>query len=185
MCFHNAKLLIEDNRINKSKTFSNLKNQDYNGEDIYSKWIVPTASVVFRSKNFINHRVIMNPDFLFGDIILFLSLAETGKIRCINECMSVYRIHKSGITADKSIKKKLKVIRHHLAVQKSFEGKYKGLSNDTISNCYLNICKQLLCDKNINLKLFRYTFLAIKYSPSNIFQKFKSKLLKTPHVNVN
>lgn len=93
MCFTNAEVLYDGIVAPKSGTsiYNHLQSKEYSGTDVLKKWTVPTASVVFR--NYFNEGKVMPWDnrFLFGDIVLFLWLAEFGKLWCINEKTVVYR----------------------------------------------------------------------------------------------
>lgn len=68
--------------------------------EIISKWIVPTASVLFRS-NFLDKdfdEISGNKDFMFGDTVLFLYLASKGKVYAMKDFTVAYRRHEDGAT---------------------------------------------------------------------------------------
>lgn len=93
MCFHNAVVHWED-ASEEDHLMSNLSESDYNGVEIYRKWIVPTASVVLRSKvrdSELYKKVTSNKKFVFGDTPLFVTCAELGKVRGFANSMSIYR----------------------------------------------------------------------------------------------
>lgn len=101
MCFHNALEHFDDNS-NVDRPFSNIEDRDYTGLEIYEKWQVPTASVVFRSsvlKSKMYNELFINRRFIFGDIALFLAASTCGKLRGMTDVMSVYRRQSSGMTA--------------------------------------------------------------------------------------
>jgi glycosyltransferase involved in cell wall biosynthesis len=141
MCFHKARVLDEDGLNRRVGLYEHLEARDYSGREILAKWTVPTASVLYRAELFPEVRKIKrHPDIMFGDVFLFLSLAELGKTRCINEEMSVYRIHGESITnKDNSLEHKMRFIKHQKALEQCFGGKYKHLNNDVIANTYLGI----------------------------------------------
>ena len=99
MCFHNAIVLNEQTK-NKSELFRPLQDREYSAVEILENWTIPTASVLFRKQNMDFGRC-SNPKYLYGDIILFLTMAEYGKIWCFSEPMSVYRIHPQGMTSER------------------------------------------------------------------------------------
>ena len=98
LVFHNAEIL----NTRGSKTVchlmhASLEKHIFNTEDILRQWFIPTASIVFRKY----------PDFklpewfynsISGDIPLQLLLSLEGLFRYINEPMSVYRLHPSGLS---------------------------------------------------------------------------------------
>lgn len=101
MCFHNAIEHYEDGR-RIDMLFSNIKEKEYWGENIYNNWIVPTASVIFRQDvkiiKFLN-KLRNNPQIMYGDICLFLSCSFYGRIHGMSDIMSVYRKQENGLTA--------------------------------------------------------------------------------------
>lgn len=145
MCFHNAYIKNDDSILKGERIFENLQNKDYTGKEILTNWIVPTASVVYRAKH-INaiRQMPKHPDYMYGDIILFLSLAELGKIKCLNQKMSVYRVHRGGIRVKNEPGKKERFIRHQLAIQKSFNGKYRYLTNTVVARYYFDLARDHL-----------------------------------------
>jgi glycosyltransferase involved in cell wall biosynthesis len=86
-CFHNA-MLVYEGSDHLNKPFKEIGTREYFGGEILKEWTIPTASVVFRMNAY---KPVFHPDFMFGDIILFLSLAENGKIMGMSDIMSVYR----------------------------------------------------------------------------------------------
>lgn len=141
MCFHNAEVMYEDNR--DTHNFVDLPEGECSGVDIYKKWIVATGTVVFRMSNLKNENYFFNCNFLFGDIILFLTLAENGKVRYIDEVMSVYRRHKGGLTHNllKNEKNLEKFFFHHVEIQKIFPRKYKEASYKILSRVSFGLFK--------------------------------------------
>lgn len=124
MCFHNAIEHLEDGS-NQDKLFSNVNNQDYTGEYIYEKWIIPTASVVLCRDVFISEyyaNLMVNPNFCFGDILLFISAAKMGKLRGMDFVGSVYRRQQNGMVFNTS---DIKFFFHNLEIFKVIGGGYK------------------------------------------------------------
>ncbi len=104
MCFHAALEHYEDQSVHRDQIFSKLQNRDYSGEEIHKCWLVPTASVVLRRTVFeseIYKRAMQSPNFIYGDIVLFLSAAQNGKLRAFTEVMSVYRRAEGGMVYGK------------------------------------------------------------------------------------
>ncbi|NOJ75676.1 glycosyltransferase [Empedobacter stercoris] len=141
MVFHNA--LVKNETINENSVFNSIKVGDVTGGEILSKWIVPTASVVFK-KDVIekSKKLPSSRDIIFGDIMLFLAAVECGKVYFISdECWSVYRKHTGGVTFKKKITEKhyLDFISHYKALNKIFAYKYNFL------------CKRIQLKTNISL----------------------------------
>lgn len=138
LCFHNAMEHYE-NGIKEDKCFSNIEDRDYSGVEIYEKWIVPTASVVFRKSIMLYDRyeeVMSNKNFINKDIILFLLCVESGKVRGMKDIMSVYRRHDKSMTADHSVEKTLLIANQQLEIYRVFGSDYKrSISYHIRCNC--------------------------------------------------
>lgn len=134
MCFTNAKVLLEGN-IGKSykNLYSHLTSGEYSGTDILKKWTIPTASVVYRRIENIEFPI--DDRFIFGDIVLFLTLARYGKLYCINEKTVVYRRNIGGITFSGKFNYTRK-INHYLAIKNHFGEKYNRTVNTLIAKVY-------------------------------------------------
>lgn len=146
MCFHGAEIKVTEG-INPQKNrrinlYKNLEIREYTGPEILRHWTIPTASVVHRRE--INIKT--DNRFVFGDIILFLSCAECGRIYCIdNNNMSVYRILPDSVTYRKRPIEKM--INHYKAIEEKFSNKgVKKEARILVSKYYINWF--LSCYKN-------------------------------------
>lgn len=98
MCFHSVIHHFE-NGSKADEEFFKLENRDYTAQEIVRKWIIPTGSVCFHKKYIeteFYQTLIADKRFIFGDIILFLTMAKEGKIYGMNKVMGVYRRHQGG-----------------------------------------------------------------------------------------
>jgi len=72
------------------------KKEIYELKDLFSGWFIPTASIVFRNI------ITKYPEWLLhtknGDLALLMNIGLHGKLKLINEPMSVYRIHENGMS---------------------------------------------------------------------------------------
>ena len=102
MCFHNAfKLYMQRGKV---ELFNNkCCDEDLSVHDAIHDWIVPTASILVRKDVAVNY-----PKWLAriysGDYSLILLSINAGKVRYINEIMSVYRINETGTSATAAMK---------------------------------------------------------------------------------
>ncbi|MFM9911829.1 MAG: glycosyltransferase [Chitinophagaceae bacterium] len=99
ICFHNVIMKFQRANENAEKPFhANLTKYSFETEDLLKQWFIPSASVVF-----VNYPDFVFPDWFVncksGDIPFLLLMSLRGKINYINEIMSVYRIHDSGISS--------------------------------------------------------------------------------------
>lgn len=142
LCFHNAMINYEHS-AKESQPFGKVEDRVYSGNEILAKWTIPTASVLFR-KACLAFDYLANPNFMYGDIILFLSLAQKGKIRGMSELMSVYRIHVGGITQEfnKSLHVHKLRIKHFKELKKVFFNSYDKEINIILANIYIWIWQE-------------------------------------------
>lgn len=135
LCFHSA--LVDDSGVKVPK-YSHLEEREYSGEEILKRWTIPTASVLFRVAN-LDFSKMNNKNYLFSDIVLFLTLAEEGRIWCINENMCVYRRHSGGVSyfTNSNVSTLKKFISHHEEISKNFGGKYVKTENKILSKYYV------------------------------------------------
>lgn len=92
MCFHNA-LVIYDDKSQKTHLFNDFqKDCDLSLQQALYNWYVPTASMVFRKDKILPLPNWVNKEHIFcGDQIIILMTLNAGKVRCLNDVMSVYR----------------------------------------------------------------------------------------------
>ena len=117
LCFHPAYVKFE-NGIQERTLFGEWKETDYNGLDIIRQWTIPTASVFFRAK-FYNKKyfeIANDRRFIYGDIVLFEYMSTKGRIKCINEVMSVYRRNAGGVTEKDKDELSKNEINHYKAI---------------------------------------------------------------------
>ena len=75
-----------------------IKKNDYVIADVIQKdWFLPTASLLFKRSEFLNK--LGEKNFYNGDYHLqLILLSKGGKLHYMNDVMSVYRIHKNGLS---------------------------------------------------------------------------------------
>ena len=176
MCFHGAKVLSEDSSTTDIKSMLKLECREYSGEEIYDKWTIPTASVMFLSIV----KPVLNDSFIFGDTPLFLSCTLYGKIGCFDiGPLCVYRRHIGGASTTSISYNRW--INHHYALKQHFpeirnsvdrhivkiQVAYlfsKGFNNDTVS-----VCQDLMRHP-------KYIIPALIYTPFFIINHIKGVL---------
>ncbi len=107
MIFTSANVLIEvENGLsNSTRGLEKIeKSRFFLKSEILDNWVVPTASVMFRSQfnDSEYYTLAENNKFIYGDIVLFLYLACKGKIYGLADTTVAYRRHIGGITNVKS-----------------------------------------------------------------------------------
>ncbi len=97
ICFHNVKVqdetkggvLRKDNITRRVKATTSWKNLLYGN-------FMHTPTVVFR-REYLNKFFPPPKGIFLGDYYLWLHLAQYGKIKKLDDCMAVYRVHQGGI----------------------------------------------------------------------------------------
>jgi glycosyltransferase involved in cell wall biosynthesis len=176
MCFHNAKVMYEDKR--EPHNFVDLPEGKYSGLDMYENHIVPTASVVFAVDCIEGKDYLFNSNFFFGDLILFLTLAECGKVWFFEETMCVYRKHKGGMMhrVFEDSENVRKFIIHQKQILETFPVKYKQPGFKNISWFYF-----ILFRVSFRENLFESIMSLLKsfyYSPLKCFEEARKFLRK-------
>lgn len=98
LCFHNA--IISDEKSLKCVKLFNPPNQKKINtiEDVIRGWIIPSASLMFRTE------LLTYPEWIInvynGDYAIELILADQGPCWYINEAMSIYRKNASGVSSN-------------------------------------------------------------------------------------
>ena len=174
MCFHAAEVKNEGKAVDFYRNgthFLDLDDREYSSTEVVSKWMVPTASIVFRS-DLINKYQLKHPEWLaFGDITLVLQCSHTGKIFGMSDVMSVYRIQPNSVTnnveyMDKTI---FKLPDHYRCLRMNFPKVEKGPLEWSISHSYYirmkrqpNLCKR-----------FRDFVLFVWWDPKQAFERMR------------
>lgn len=100
LCFHNA--LVHWEGVERLDTlFYNIETRNYSGEEVYEKWVIPTASIMFRTNVLMDcdiQRKLSTKGLLALDYALVLSCSIKGKLYGMSDVMSVYRKTNDGFT---------------------------------------------------------------------------------------
>lgn len=114
MCFHNAMNQYEgQNR--PMEQFSSIENKEYFIEDLLNYWMIPTASVVFRTEVVRSelYKTVTDANLMFGDTPLFLTCVREGRIMGFSETMSIYRRTSSGVSSGFSTETYHRLVEYH------------------------------------------------------------------------
>lgn len=116
MCFH--KVFVVSDVENDSDWFSQIQEGDYSNREIYQQWTIPTCTAMYRtdSKNPFEN----NPAVVFGDIFLWLQLAERGKLRCIGFVGATYRRHQGSASCCYPVETSVKLYYQYKFFEKRF-----------------------------------------------------------------
>lgn len=171
MCFHKAKIVAQPGHEFKLKIYNHLDEGEYSGRQILQQWTIPTASVLYRAQ-FGEYIIDSNrhPDFIFQDIIMFLNLADCGRLYCLGETMSVYRIHDESITNKPDPQKNIRYIKHLQAIMNSFGGRYAHAADHLVADRYLTIMAEDLRSYRW-AQGFKNLLRSLKYDPTVVWSR--------------
>ncbi len=139
MCFHKSKIQNELG-LPCLLNCSDIEDRDYNPNELFEKWIVPTASMVFKREILsVHNKEIHKP--LNGDIVLVLNCAKVGKIRGIAKEMAVYRMQESGVTYNEKLHQQrlLRYPEHFKFIKDNFKFIKRKTLNRSIIYSYLRL----------------------------------------------
>lgn len=138
MCFHNA--IIENNLKNKATNYPQIEDREYSSNELFSNWIVPTASMFFR-KSFLDFEILTNKNILNSDIIYVLLAADKGKVYGSSKKMSTYRIHEGGVTWNPAMnfEREKKYPAHYLFIKKTFKKVPRKIINKRLFSTYRHL----------------------------------------------
>lgn len=138
MCFHRAKILKEyDCKVGLK--CEDIEDREYNPNELFESWIVPTASILAR-REVLDVVNVGTERILNGDIVHILNCAKIGKIRGMSDVMSVYRVQSTGVTYDKKLKtnRTLRYPAHFEFIKDNYPFLDKKIVNRKIARAYMN-----------------------------------------------
>jgi len=107
MCFHSASILRQGvGDLKTGAKFESIEEREYESTEIFTTWLVPTASIVFRKDTVLSHRT-KHPEWLNrGDINLVLKCLATGRVWGMSGVMSVYRMQPGSVLHNEQFRSK-------------------------------------------------------------------------------
>jgi len=165
-CFHNAKVIYEDGSGNASHSMTGESKLEYTLDDITRGWSIATASVMYR-----NGLLDELPEWVFEgtatDLPIFAILASKGRVACLPEEMSVYRINPSGVSrAGHRENYMLGIVRMHKNVDKFLKFRYHHNFVDKLAEDYFILTGLTILAKKRGLAMC-YLLKALRFQLAN------------------
>ena len=157
LCFHNAIVLQEDRTPKTLKYFCTSDQKDTTTTaDVINKWYIPTASIVVR-REYIENLPDWFKDVYNGDWGIQLIVSTKGKIKYINELMSIYRRHLSegSLHADPSINQEF-VLMQKIKLINYFKNEYKGRFDEEADTKLRSLRRELSATENKSFKMYGF-----------------------------
>lgn len=172
MCFHSAEIKNEcSQKVNIE--CQSIDNKEYYANDIYPRWIIPTASVLYRNSMVRSYSKLKNIHWMrYGDITLFLTCMHTGKVWGMQEQMSVYRVTNNGAVISERLDSNIeyKQMLHNKFLLKNFPKINKKWAMEAIARYYYTKFRKNNC-------IF-YLICAMWYSPYVVYSKYKDCIIR-------
>lgn len=169
--FHDAEIKNEPGVDAVDSVYPKMEDRDYSATEIFEKWTIPTASLVYR-REVLTYPIKNIFNILNGDIFNVEKCAHIGKIRCFNKKMSVYRRQSNGLTWDKS--KQIQRIKeypaHYMELKRNFPKIDRKVINRAICGTMVNAWDYI----DMRLKII-YFFKGIVLAPKTFLRKLYRK----------
>ncbi len=131
MCFHGA-IVKDEFNCQEEYDCTHIEERDYEINELFTHWIVPTASIVHRNE-VLNYPIVHQEWMITGDVRLVAMCASTGKVRGMSDLMSVYRLNQgSMVHSEVYSKRKINNSPEHFL---SFYYSFPKLDRATITWC--------------------------------------------------
>lgn len=171
MCFHDAEILNFKGEFSAYFTSTKfLPKEYYTDADFITQNFIPTASVVFRKK-LIDINVLLESNIPSADWLIYVMLAQKGKLGYLSEKMSVWRQHIGGVYNGLSaIKEKYFKIKTISIINEYLKGKYQSEVNLALSKIYYELA-DLYFVENKFTESKEANLLALQYNPHNTSAK--------------
>jgi len=170
ICFHKARVVYEGDE--KEETYPDVEDPDwYNLKELLSINYIPTASVMYRKQDY----SALAPEMMPGDWYLHVYHAKFGKIKIINDVMSVYRKHKNGIWWDYDANRDriwrkyglsyMRLYTSFLDMIKDMPAEYSDIVKTEIFNLLMNIARvdKKFDDDRLNEALNEYPSYSLPF----------------------
>ena len=179
MVFSNCHVLRESNYVdNEYFAFKGISNKYYCCDELYAKWIVPTASIMYR----INcYKAYYDERIYAGDIVLVLSLAEAGNIYGMSDYMTVYRLNDNGLTITRVLNLNenafIRDINHTQFLKETFKNVSPKLYNRKLSISYEDLFLYKL--QNHMKDKWKFCYLSLRYDFLRAIKSYAKRIIKS------
>jgi len=171
LCFHNAEVIYDDKKV-RPHLFAHYEKEVYTIEDVISRpWFIPSQSMLIR------RQLVQHPEwtkFIYnGDLALQLLMADKGPFYCINKPMSVYRKHKTSMSATKAWHfAPMKIIQLLCYFDMHTEFKHHRLILNRTEEMMRDFYRIFLYERPLPVRLLSFDFYRFKFE--GFFRKIRA-----------
>lgn len=160
LVFTRCHVLLKDEFIDDEyPNFKGINDCFFNSEQIYSKWIIPTASVLYRRELY---KYYNDARIYAGDIVLNLSMAEQGDVYGMSDYTTVYRINENGLTLSRknnSLEMWENYVGHIHFLRENFKSVPQKCYSRELLNVYTNIFSIKYNEGKYDFNILKQIFL--------------------------
>lgn len=171
MCFHSTKIQNETNNL-PSTCCDCILDKDYTANEIMTRWIVSTNSMVFRREIY-DYKMVGTERILNEDTTIKLRCASCGKIRGFSDTMSTYRINNGGVTQDptKQTARLKKFPDHYVFLRDNFPIVSRKIINNYLGSSYFT--RAQIVDRFYQPIFWSDIVRALYYNPHAVFSTIR------------
>lgn len=185
-CFHNALMKFEDNSGRKDYLINNsAQKKEIFVHDLLAKqevWFMATAAVMYRKVLIGNTYPSWFSKSKSGDIPLYVLLADAAPIAYLDEVMSVYRRHESGLSFTDNnedlvfLTNRIQMYKNiDIHTKKRYHSNIKKIINHYFDLIFISLPLQR--SQKLRLKYFLNALPYQDYSQDNLIHVLLNKLL--------
>lgn len=165
MCFSACKMKIEKEGLN-TYCFQGekIENRDYTATEMLKTWCVPTASICIRAEVAEDKRICQyDKRKTCGDIFIVLTAAHHGKVRGMQDKMTVYRVNPGSVmqrkrTEQEELRFQPRLYGHFAYIKEKYPKIDKRVINNFLCNPLMYIYHSPLSGKKERLLAFIKAF---------------------------
>ncbi|WP_242131686.1 glycosyltransferase family 2 protein [Aestuariivivens marinum] len=162
ICFHSAQVL-KNNILDAYEIPEPFETKAFEYIELLKYYnFIATASIVFRKPEELELPK-WYYELPFGDLGLYKIISDNKKIQCINEFMSVYRVHHDGVYSKLSqAQARYQFLRFYKTIFNALNKKEKSIVKEKLNQLYLDLAS-LRFKKWPKLQVGYYWYLRFKF----------------------
>ncbi len=159
MCFSACKMQNYFN-LHTSSSGESVTDRDYESSELLKTWCVPTASILIRSHIATDERILKyDKRKTCGDIFIVLTAADYGKVRGMQDKMTVYRLNPGSVmhrtyTKAEQRRAMLSFLGHYTFIQEKYPKVSRRVIRQYRFNTQSNIISSSLFSKKEKIAAF-------------------------------
>lgn len=142
-------MILDDKLGSLNNWYYPLEKRKYTEKDILYDLVIPTCTMLFQNLNSDQYDELNNPNYIYPDMILWLTLLDKGSVFCIPVPTAIYRRHHSSVTARMTIEDQVNLLKQHEEISKNFSETVRELESIFIQRQSLILSLKFLLRGNL------------------------------------